>query len=292
MSSLISYMVIKNDLTNIKKYQLDIRLFDDVLKTNFDINTDNLTLPHLTKPLPRKKFKIFCMILTSAKNLESKAKIIYETWAHKCDNYKFISTVSDEIRNGNDTRYKISENGTEFHYHFDILQPPGLINDTYSKLTDKVYITLKHLYNKYNDYDWYLKADDDTYIFVDNLRKFVSDKNPSSPVTYGYDFKVIVQNGYHSGGGGYLLSNEAFKRLGGMLNNDYKYCPNTGKKCLAFIFFSLYFIFIFLGTEDVDIARCLRRLGVYPNKSIDDSGRERFHPLSISGHYNGKKTNI
>ena len=43
-----------------------------------------------------------------------------------------------------------------------------------------------------------------------------------------------------------------------------------------------------LGTEDVDVARCLRRLGVYPNKSIDEFGRERFHPLSLFGHYHSK----
>ena len=223
MSSFISYIVIKNSLTSLKLNQLDITLIENIVNTFVKTDKINKNKPNTGQ--------IFCIILTSAESLENKAKVIYETWAHRCDNYKFISTVSDEIRNGNDTRYKVSENGTEFHYHFDILQPPGLINDTYSKLTDKVYITLKHLYNKYNDYDWYLKADDDTYIFMDNLRKFVSDKNPSSPVTYGYDFKVIVQNGYHSGGGGYLLSNEAFKRLGGMLNKDYKYCPNTGKKC-------------------------------------------------------------
>jgi glycoprotein-N-acetylgalactosamine 3-beta-galactosyltransferase len=60
---------------------------------------------------------------------------------------------------------------------------------------------------KYNNkYDWYLKADDDTFVFVDNLRLFLNDKNPNLPVDYGYDFKVKVEGGYHSGGGGYVLS--------------------------------------------------------------------------------------
>ena len=75
------------------------------------------------------------------------------------------------------------------------------------KLTDKVFLTLKHLQKKYNNYDWYLKADDDTFIFMENLRYFLKDKHPEEPVTYGYDFKVIVEHGYHSGGAGYLLSN-------------------------------------------------------------------------------------
>ena len=240
ISSLISYMVIKNDLTNLGKYQIDYNLINNVLNT-YD-NTDNI---NNNKPIIRKKSKIFCMILTSAKSLESKAKIVYETWAHTCDNYKFISTVPEKIRNGNDTRYKISENGTEFHYHFDILQPPGLVNDTYSKLTDKVYVTVKHLYNKYNDYDWYLKADDDTFIFMNNLRKFVSDKNASLPVTYGYDFKLYIPQGYHSGGAGYLLSNTAMLKLGDKLNKDYNYCLNTGKYTFITFIYTTSFMTIF-----------------------------------------------
>ncbi len=46
------------------------------------------------------------------------------------------------------------------------------------------------------------------------------------------------------------------------------------------------FVKIFL--IDVDVARCFRRLNVYPNISIDDEGKERFHPLSISHHFNGE----
>ena len=215
-----------------------------------------------------KRATIFCLILTTSKNFDRKARVVYESWAKHCDNYKFISLLPNYIvtdGQSNKTNY-----GILLDYGFDILQPPGLENDTYRKLTDKVFLSFKYISQKYNDYDWYLKADDDSFVFVDNLRKFVSDKNPSSPVSYGYDFKVIVQNGYHSGGAGYLLSNEAVKRLGAKLTENYKFCKNS-------------------GVEDVDIARCLRRLGVYPNKSIDEFGRERFHPLNINAHYKGMK---
>lgn len=83
-----------------------------------------------------------------------------------------------------------------------------------------------------------------------------------------YDFKVIVNEGYHSGGGGYILSRESLHRLGSALTKNYEFCENT-------------------GTEDVDVARCLRRLGVSPESSVDTAGRERFHPLSISAHFYG-----
>ena len=206
-----------------------------------------------------KNNTIFCIILTTKYDLDNTAQAIYDTWAQLCDNFKFVCNIDDETNN---------ENAELVYKNLSILQPPGMIEDVYGKLTDKVYMTFKYVNKKYNNYDWYLKADDDTFIFVDNLRKFLSTKNSSKPVTYGYDFKVIVDNGYHSGGGGYVLSNEALNRLGNKLDEDYKFCPNT-------------------GTEDVDVAKCLRKLNVYPEKSIDEFGRERFHPLSLKHHFTG-----
>jgi hypothetical protein len=52
---------------------------------------------------------------------------------------------------------------------------------------------------KIDNFYCYSKADDDTYISVENLKAFLSTKNPEAPVTYGYDFKTIVDYGYHSG---------------------------------------------------------------------------------------------
>ena len=75
-----------------------------------------------------------------------------------------------------------------------------MFDDTYSKLTYKVLYSIKDIYKKYRQrYDWFLKADLDTFVHVDNLRYFLRDKDPKSPVTYGYDYKVIVDHGYHSG---------------------------------------------------------------------------------------------
>jgi hypothetical protein len=63
---------------------------------------------------------------------------------------------------------------------------------------------------------------------MDNLRKFISNKNSSIPVTYGYDFHIAVEKGYHSGGAGYLLSKSAFNSLSSTLFNDYDFCPRSG----------------------------------------------------------------
>ena len=209
---------------------------------------------------------LFCIILTKFDNLNTKTKTIYETWASKCDNYRFILTLPNNIIENSNT-----SKGIELNINYmNILQPPNYTSERYNALTDKIFLTLNYLFinDYYKRYKWYLKADDDSFIFVNNLRDFLSTKNSSLPVTYGYDYKLYVQMGYHSGGAGYVLSNEAFNRLGSILNKNYSFCENN-------------------GIEDVDVALCLRKLQVYPNKSIDDFGRERFHPVDLVSSFRG-----
>ena len=51
-------------------------------------------------------------------------------------------------------------------------------------------------------YDWYLFADDDTFVYMKNLYRLLSDKNPDVPVQYGHHFGAI--GGFLSGGAGYV----------------------------------------------------------------------------------------
>ena len=83
-----------------------------------------------------------------------------------------------------------------------------------SSLWCKTQQAFKYVYeNHFDDADWFLKADDDTYVVVDNLRSFVADKDPADPVYFGFNFKVNVRQGYMSGGAGYVLSKEAVRRF-------------------------------------------------------------------------------
>lgn len=80
--------------------------------------------------------------------------------------------------------------------------------DGYSRLWGKVRLIWRFLGERYlDDFDWFLKADDDTFIVVDNLRRFMESHNPRTPVWYGAKLKnPKVKDGYQSGGAGYLLS--------------------------------------------------------------------------------------
>ena len=72
----------------------------------------------------------------------------------------------------------------------------------------------KYVYEKhFEEADWFLKADDDTYVIVDNLRSFVGAKNTADPVYFGFNFKKHVRQGFMSGGAGYVLSKEAVRRF-------------------------------------------------------------------------------
>lgn len=69
-------------------------------------------------------------------------------------------------------------------------------------LTAKTMHAYKYVYDHhFNDADWFMKADDDTFVIVENLRHFLSDKDPNEPVYHGHHFKALVKpQGYHSGG--------------------------------------------------------------------------------------------
>ena len=50
-----------------------------------------------------------------------------------------------------------------------------------------------------------MKADDDTYVIMENLKAFLANYDSSDPIHFGCKYKVIVKEGYMSGGSGWWL---------------------------------------------------------------------------------------
>ncbi|CAF0985930.1 unnamed protein product [Brachionus calyciflorus] len=206
---------------------------------------------------------VFCLIKTHPANIKiNKTLNIYRVWGHKCDNYRFITLLPEELRPQNPT------DTVEVFDNFYMIQPKGLVRENHDDLSLKLYYSMIYVYEKFPFYDWYYLVDDDAYVNVRNLKEFLKDKPSNESITYGYNFKVIVEGGYHSGGPGYALSNAAFVTVSKALKENINNCPNS-------------------GIDDVDVSACVRKYKGKKGVSMDEYGRERFLVLSLMTHFTG-----
>lgn len=134
-----------------------------------------------SKDLDFSSVRICCLILTAPKSFVDRAKAVNDTWAPRCDRYVFIS----ELMNQNLTSEQLV-----MAAQLPIAPIENIITG-YQHLTQKMTLALLFAYEHYgNDYDWFVKADDDTYLIVENLKAFLLKQNASEPITFGYNFKV------------------------------------------------------------------------------------------------------
>lgn len=118
--------------------------------------------------LDRYRARLFCFVLTRQEHLPGRARAVYETWGRRCGRFVFISRL-----NSTDS-YTIfdNENQSLGEDTLPIQYIPDLPNEEYSHLSDKIRVALIFFSKHYPNFDWYLKADDDTYIIVENLLRF------------------------------------------------------------------------------------------------------------------------
>ncbi|GMR43859.1 hypothetical protein PMAYCL1PPCAC_14054, partial [Pristionchus mayeri] len=92
--------------------------------------------------------------------------------------------------------------------------------------------------------------------------------DPNQPYYVGYRLKPYLEQGYNSGGGGYLLSRKALEIYMRNGYNNETLCPDN-------------------KNEDLAIGMCLANLGIYPHPTINENGQQRFngyHPsMTLDG---------
>ena len=181
--------------------------------------------------------RLLCWIQTAAQFHDSRTIHIQATWSKRCDKHFFVS-------DRNDSRLPI--------FYVDV--PTGR-----QYLSKKHGLAWDHVYEKYlNDFDWFYKGDDDTYVIVENLRQFLASKNASNPVYFGHHFKTLVKpSGYFSGGSGYVISQEALRRWG--TRPDEVYDMEGGE------------------FDDVLMGSAMQALEVQAGDSRDEKGLQRFY---------------
>ena len=193
-----------------------------------------------------KNIRVLCWVMTAPANHKNKAKHVKATWGKRCTKLIFMSTRKDPALGA--VGLKVKE-GRDY-------------------LWGKTRAAFKYIHkNHIDDYDWFLKADDDTYVIMENLRKLLKDYKATDPIHFGRRFRPYAPNGYMSGGAGYVLSREAVTRfVKEALPNPYK-CRMDAE-----------------GAEDLEMGLCLDHVGVYAGDSRDSMGREKFHPFIPEHH--------
>lgn len=223
---------------------------DVALATNTTINTLNSSVAEpklvLNSTELFDKVKILCLVLTSEPNHKKRAIHVKNTWGPRCNKLIFVSNVTDN----------------------ELGSMKLQLNDNYRDLWGKTKHVLTYAYEHfYNEFDWFYKADDDTYAILDNMRYMLSAYSPNDPIYFGKKFKFGHKLGYFSGGAGYVMSKRALQKFVLEAIPDKKKCRQTED-----------------GPEDWELGICMYNIGVYPGDGRDQFKREKFFPFHPEMH--------
>ncbi|KAL5019844.1 hypothetical protein ScPMuIL_002736 [Solemya velum] len=234
--------------TNRTHYGEDLYYSQDLRKWEIP-DTDILVNDTVSRELA-EKIKVLCFITTTPKTIQTKARAVNNTWARRCNKVLFVST------------------GTDASPDVLILK----IEESRVHLTAKTIQSLRYIYDNYvEEYHWFLKADDDSYIVMENLRYLLTHHDHQKPTYMGYHFRMFLEQGYMSGGAGYVMSRKALRMFieEGINHKNESICRTDGPD------------------EDVDVGRCLEAIGVPPYTTTDRLMKETFHPSGPIGHLTG-----
>ena len=159
-----------------------------------------------------------------------------DTWGRRCDRILFVSNEEDP----------------------DLPAISVEAKSDYHGLWAKTKAAFRHIHERHlEEADWFLKADDDTFVVMENLRSFLAQHDAEDPLQFGCKLKQNVREGYMSGGAGYVLSKEALRMFvrKGLTNGTLCNLDDST-----------------VEGEDVEMGRCLRRLNVSAADSRDSLG--------------------
>uniref|UniRef100_A0A7E4V054 Glycoprotein-N-acetylgalactosamine 3-beta-galactosyltransferase 1 n=1 Tax=Panagrellus redivivus TaxID=6233 RepID=A0A7E4V054_PANRE len=228
---------------------VNLKLNDSLLTTQYDdhivpdatVLYDNATLS-VSETL-FNNVRVFCLITTAKDNVETRAIHVNATWAKRCNKHVFVSTAENA-----------SLPSVDFGF------PEGR-----AYLWNKTEAAFRYVYqNELNNFDYFLKADDDTYVVMDNLRFMLLPYNPEDALYFGCKFDVIVSTGYMSGGAGYVLSREAVRRFA---NTSSSACNDKTSP-----------------EEDVQVGKCMGVIDATAVDTRDAEGRHRMLPFPPNKH--------
>jgi glycoprotein-N-acetylgalactosamine 3-beta-galactosyltransferase len=185
--------------------------------------------------------RVLCIVHTMDKS-RTRRDAVNATWVPRCNGHLFTMATKQSAP--------------------DILAFKNQSTETTNDLMLKTVTEIKYVYEHYlNDFDWFFKADDDTYVVMENLRYLLSHYDASKPAYIGFLFKLFVEQGYMSGGAGFVLSRAGLRDLveKGLPHPN---CTTDGPNN---------------KDDDVEIGKCIQLAGIPVYSSLDKFGRETFH---------------
>ncbi|KAI6174384.1 hypothetical protein M3Y98_01184200 [Aphelenchoides besseyi] len=203
-----------------------------------------LILLSVVDAAPKRRPTIFCVIHTTASAHETRLSTILRTWAQKCDD-KLIFTDAPVLNAPNVS-----------HVYFPVMA-------TRSHSWEKIRRIFRFLHEKLEDrYDWVLRADDDSFVHMENARRLAAEYDPEKPLVLGYRWGFFAPRGYVDGGV-YMVSRAGVRVFNEIMTND-KICPDFHR-----------------AEEDQELGKCMAKVGIYPTYTRDAQGKDRFHHFHV-----------
>ncbi|XP_028399134.1 chondroitin sulfate synthase 1-like [Dendronephthya gigantea] len=177
---------------------------------------------------------IFAGIMTAEKFLDSRASVVYKTWGK-------MASGKVEFFAGNKT-------GKWSSRSLPVVSLPN-VDDRYPPQR-KSLMMLKYMYDNHIDnYEWFMRCDDDVYVRTDKLKEFLRGFDSSEDIFLGQAGQGLPgergklglgpNDNFCMGGPGMIMSRSVLKKLGPHL----EYCLQN--------FVSSH--------EDVEVGRCVRK---------------------------------
>ncbi|XP_020801466.1 glycoprotein-N-acetylgalactosamine 3-beta-galactosyltransferase 1-like [Drosophila serrata] len=186
--------------------------------------------------------RVLCMVLTMPQNHETKALAVKRTWGRRCNKLIFISSQEDKELGA------INVNVLEKRRH----------------LFRKVRKAVKYVFQNFvEDYDWFLKVEDDTFVIMENLRLLLYPYDPEAALYFGHRNHFSSRHGNKSLGSSYVMSREALRRLHHLPRNIYNLDSLNSL------------------SEEEQLGFCMRHAGAVAGDARDEEGLDRFMPMTL-----------
>ncbi len=197
------------------------------------------------------------------------------TWGSHADELILIVSKQQVERFPPDSELGARHSQIKNYLHTVPMQrPDGISNGRH--IWEKMWRGWKLVGDRYRDKaEWFVKADLDTFVAVENMRAFLSHLDPDKPYYFGHTLfhDWDLHNLVFNSGTCYVLSREALRRLSirlARIESSRRWTYQCGDGPGA--------------REDPHTASCLRDVGVLSGDSLDATGRQRFLTFRPKDH--------